>query len=88
MATIIILILLKHAYKQQYVKSGNYNDAVADFNSLDVQNVQVRSNGTITGRLPDGRDVNVRNYSSGNSAPTLEIQHSNNEIIKIRYRDK
>lgn len=79
-------------YKQQaYVeiyKSGNYNDAVAVFNSLGVQNVQVRSNGTIAGKLPDGRNVNVRNYSSGNSAPTLEIQHSNNENIKIRYRYK
>ncbi|AZR60866.1 septum formation inhibitor Maf [Eikenella corrodens] len=52
-------------------KSGNYNDAVAVFNSLGVQNVQVRSNGVITGKLPDGREVNVRNYSSGNSAPTL-----------------
>ena len=73
---------------RQYDKLGNYNDAVADFNSLGVQNVQVRPNSTITGKLPDGRNVNVRNYSSGDSAPTLEIQHSNNEIIKIRYRYK
>ena len=64
------------------------NIPLADFNSLGVQNVQVRANGTITGKLPDGRNVNVRNYSSGDSAPTLEIQHSNNEIIKIRYRYK
>ena len=59
------------------------NIPLADFNSLGVQNVQVRANGTITGKLPDGRNVNVRNYSSGDSAPTLEIQHSNNEIIKL-----
>jgi MAFB alternative C-terminus len=70
---------------RQYDKLGNYNDAVADFNSLGVQNVQIRPNGTITGQLPDGRKVNVRDRSS-ERIPTLEIQHSRNEIIKIRYR--
>lgn len=75
---------MQQAYVEIY-KSGNYNDAVAVFNSLGVQNVQVISNGTIAGKLPDGREVNVRNRSSEH-IPTLEIQHSRNEIIKIRYR--
>ena len=71
----------------QYEKLGNYNDAVADFNSLGVKNVQVRPNGTITGKLPDGRNINVRPQSSPpNNYPTIEIQQKNNERIKIRYR--
>ncbi|HGT4367486.1 TPA: MafB family polymorphic toxin, partial [Neisseria gonorrhoeae] len=68
----------------QYDKVGDYNDALNDFNSLNVRNVQTRPNGTITGNLPDGRAVNVRNDSSGGE-PTLEITISNNRKIKIRY---
>ncbi|WP_370397704.1 MafB family polymorphic toxin, partial [Neisseria meningitidis] len=61
----------------QYDKVGDYNDALNDFNSLNVRNVQTRPNGTITGNLPDGRAVNARNDSSGGE-PTLEITISNN----------
>ena len=69
----------------QYEKRGGYNDAKADFDSLNVQNVRQRGNGTITGTLPDGRNVNVRNHSSGD-ASTLEIQYGKNHTIKIRYK--
>lgn len=68
----------------QYDKVGDYNDALNDFNSLNVRNVQTRPNGTITGNLPDRRAVNARNDSSGGE-PTLEITISNNRKIKIRY---
>lgn len=60
---------------------------MADFYSLDVQNIQHRQNGTITGNLPDGRSVNVRPKSSPpHNYPTLEIQNGKRERIKIRYR--
>lgn len=67
----------------QYEKVGNYNDAMNDFKKLNVQNIQTRQNGTITGNLPDGRKINVRPNSKGGE-PTIEIEHGGKDI-KIRY---
>ena len=38
------------------------------------------------GKLPDGRNINVRNYKLVDGAPALEIQQNNNEKITIRYK--
>lgn len=71
----------------QYEKSGGFDKAVSDFNSLGVKNVRQRENGTITGNLADGRSINVRPKSSPpNNHPTIEIQKGKNETIKIRYK--
>lgn len=77
----------------QYEKSGDFDSALNDFYSLNPTNVQKRDNGTITGTLPDGRNVNVRPQSSGKNNqgqasgyPTLEIQNGKNKT-KIRYGD-
>lgn len=62
-----------------------------DFNSLDLEEGSVKDRtserGKIkTGKLRDGRDVNVRENSS-EGHPTLEIIQPNNTRIKIRYND-
>lgn len=62
-----------------------------DFNSLDLEEGSVKDRtderGKIkTGKLRDGRDVNVREKSS-EGHPTLEIIQPNNTRIKIRYND-
>ncbi|MBR1374674.1 MAG: hypothetical protein IJ566_01140 [Cardiobacteriaceae bacterium] len=77
---------------RQYSKTGGYKKAQQDFYSLKPSNLQTRPNGTITGKLSDGRNVNVRPHSSkgGNREegyPTLEIQNSRSSIIKIRYKE-
>ena len=54
-----------------------------DFKKLNVQNIQTRQNGTITGNIPDGRKINVRPNSKGGE-PTIEIEHGGKDI-KIRY---
>ncbi|UJW58062.1 LXG domain-containing protein [Bacillus sp. A116_S68] len=66
----------------QYDKSGGFNQATNDFNSMGVTNVRDIPNGKV-GTLPDGRTVNVRNNSS-DGRPTLEIFDGKNSI-KIRY---
>ncbi|MBP3194560.1 MAG: hypothetical protein J6M05_02695 [Cardiobacteriaceae bacterium] len=77
---------------RQYSKTGGYKKAQQDFYSLNPSNLQTRSNGTITGKLPDGRNVNVRSFSKGTPTeeglPTLEIQNSSSSVIKIRYTEK
>lgn len=65
-------------------KTGGYSQAESDFHSLNPQNIQQRSNGTITGSLPNGDKINVRPNSS-DGRPTLEIQHPNGKTTKIRY---
>ena len=62
-----------------------------DFNSLDLEEGSVKDRtgerGKIkTGKLRDGRDVNVREKSS-EGHPTLEIIQPNKTQIKIRYND-
>ena len=46
------------------------------------------ADGTIRGKLPDGRDVNVRNHSSRDNTPTLEIQRKNQSGEKVIERTK
>ncbi|MCL2053030.1 MAG: cellulose binding domain-containing protein [Oscillospiraceae bacterium] len=52
--------------------SKGYSNALADFESMPLYSVSVKSNGTKVGYLPDGRVVNVREISS-QGFPTLEI---------------
>ena len=73
---------------EQYDKTGGYDQAEKDFNSLDLEEGSVKDRtgerGKIkTGKLRDGRDVNVREKSS-EVHPTLEIIQPNNTRIKIR----
>ena len=72
---------------RQYEKAGDFETAKQDFYSLKPTNVQKRDNGTITGTLADGRDVNVR-LDSREGRPTLEIQNTKNNYTKIRYGSK
>lgn len=72
---------------KQYIKEGNYQDAVKDFESLDLSDIKDLPNGKQgkMGMLPDGRRVNVRIESSA-KVPTLEIYNPVDESqIKIRY---
>lgn len=55
---------------------------------MNVQNRRTDANGTISGKLPDGRDVNVRNHSSRENTPTLEIQRKNQSGEKVIERTK
>ena len=68
----------------QWEKSGGYNQAVDDFNSLEVQNTRDIPGGKI-GTLSDGRTVNVR-IKSSDGRPTLEIYDGKNST-KIRYNE-
>ena len=76
---------------EQYDKTGGYDQAEKDFNSLDLEEGSVKDRtgerGKIkTGRLRDGREVNVREGSM-EGHPTLEIINSKNSRTKIRYSD-
>ena len=76
---------------RQYEKAGGYEQAEKDFYSLDLEEGSVRDRtdekGKIkTGRLRDGREVNVREGSM-EGHPTLEIINSKNSRTKIRYSD-
>ena len=75
---------------KQYEKTGGYEQAEKDFDSLELEKGSVRDitdqEGKIkTGTLRDGRKVNVREKST-DGRPTLEIK-SGNKRIKIRYND-
>ncbi|KAL8587319.1 hypothetical protein ACOMHN_045566 [Nucella lapillus] len=73
---------------RHYSGSGRYSDAVRDFNRLRPDNVRSFSNGRISGRTGTmGRHrVTVRDGSSGNSRPTLEIRsHGGSVVRKFRY---
>ncbi len=72
---------------QQWNKSGGYEQALNDYNSLDVKNsheIETRYGPGLMGILPDGSRVNVRPGSTQGDA-TLEIQKPNGVKIKIRY---
>ncbi len=78
----------------QYIKKGDYDDAVKDFYSLNPSNVRKLPNKEgLLGILADGREVNVRIESSVKlvdsveKVPTLEIMKKGGEgkRIKIRY---
>lgn len=66
----------------QYEKTGGFDQALDDFNSMGVTNVKDIPGGKVE-KLPDGRTVNVRNKSS-DGRPTLEI-YDGKKSIKIRY---
>ena len=68
----------------QYGKTGGYNQALDDFNSMGLSDVKDIPGGKV-GKLPDGRTVNVRAKSS-DGRPTLEIYDGKNST-KIRYDD-
>ena len=75
----------------QYEKTGGYGQAEKDFYSLDLEKGSVRDRTDEkgkrikTGRLRDGRNVNVRENST-EGHPTLEIQSGKNRI-KVRYNN-
>ena len=69
-----------------YEGSGGYEQAKKDFDKLNDGEVKIYPNGTKVGELPDGRKINVRNHSSDDNRPTLEIQIGKNRTIKIRYK--
>ncbi|XP_035827218.1 serine/threonine-protein kinase fray2 isoform X2 [Aplysia californica] len=84
---------------QQYHKNGNFLTAVQDFNSLNPSNIADNTNlvsGIFhrIGTLPDGRTVIVRNGSSGQDLPTLEIRdytdssRRNEYYVKVRYHSR
>jgi hypothetical protein len=66
----------------QFEKTGGYNKALDDFNSMGPSNVKDIPGGKV-GKLPDGRTANVR-IKSSDGRPTLEIYDGKNSI-KIRY---
>jgi hypothetical protein len=69
----------------QYLKSGGFDQANADFNAL-TRGVEVveRSDGLRTATLSNGTKIGVRPFSS-RKTPTLEIRTPGNPTIKIRY---
>lgn len=71
---------------KQFEKVGTYEDALRDFNSLNLKNVKRYDDKTFVGYLDNGDTVIVRNRSSYES-PTLEIQTGSNKTkrTKIRY---
>lgn len=92
------LVAIMHASKPmdptkglttQYKRSGGYEHALQDFDSLQPKNVKditKRHNTGKVGQLPDGRMINVRMRSSMSCYPTLEIQNRPyKDTIKFRY---
>lgn len=71
----------------QYDRDGGFDQAQKDFDKL-VEGLEVKtdSNGAKYAKLPDGRTVNVRNFSSGGE-PTLEIfDPSKTPKMRIKFR--
>lgn len=72
---------------RHYDRPGSYQDAVQDFNRLRPDNVKAFKGGINgrTGTMGKYR-VTVRDGSSGNSRPTLEIRsHGGDMVRKFRY---
>lgn len=72
---------------KQYIKEGGYEEALKDFESLELNGIQDIKKGNVGkwGTLPDGRRVNVRMDSEA-GVPTLEIYNPVDKTqIKIRY---
>ncbi len=76
--------LSEKRFATQLGKSGGYNQALKDFNSMGLTDIRDIPGGKV-GKLPDGRTVNVRSYSSETS-PTLEI-YDGKRSIKVRYSE-
>ena len=77
------LVRDKHRLRQ-YEKTGGYQQAKTDFESLKPQNVKTEANGTVVGELGDGIMANYRGQSNY-GLPTLEIIMVVGKSIKIRY---
>ena len=75
----------KQSQATQYLKSGGFGQANADFDAL-TKGVKVieRGGGLRTATLSNGTKINVRPFSSG-KYPTLEIDTPGNPALKIRY---
>ena len=74
----------------QYIKPGEYEDAIKDFKKLKPTNIKkIDGKEVWVGTLPDGRTVTVR-LKSSDKRPTLEIKRPDKtgRIIKIRYGNK
>lgn len=75
-----------------YTKPQDYNDAVKDFERMNLDKVNTAKNGdVIVGILPDGKRVNVRKTSKGdhkgkNKWPTLEVRSADGKRSKIKIR--
>jgi len=71
----------------QWVKPGGYRKALEDFDNLglaEIKDITTNWGPGKTGVLPDGKKVTVRPGST-EGRPTLEIQTSKKDKIKIRY---
>lgn len=77
----------KRGNPKNYEKDGDFEDALDDFDSLNLDDVRDLGNDKgKMGILEDGRKAIVR-PSSKSGGPTLEIQSPDgNSTIKIRYR--
>ena len=74
---------------KQRERSGGFDQANTDFDSLDpqeVRDIDTRYGAGRSGTLPDGRSANVRPGSS-DGRPTLEIRSPNGRGVEIRYND-
>jgi RHS repeat-associated protein len=71
-----------------YGKPGDAETAEDDFNGLKPTNVVERGSGTTTGTLANGDTVVVRDSSTKDSRPTLEVHHKGEIIVKVRYGAK
>ena len=73
----------------QQDRDGGLNQAKKDFDELtEGLEITTEANGTRRATLPDGRTVNVRDYSSQDGGPTLEIFDKSvvpNLHTKFRY---
>ena len=73
---------------KQFEKTGNFNQALQDFNSLDLSNIKSIGENKMMGTLPDGKTIIVR-LESTEGYPTLEVQFPNSRRkIKVRYIPK
>jgi hypothetical protein len=71
----------------QVTVGGGYSQAMKDFEALTKGITPwTTEDGVTIAKLPDGRVINVRNFSSRESTPTLEIYDpSTDSKIKFRY---
>jgi hypothetical protein len=67
----------------QYIHGRGREQRDKDFDSLGVNDVRDRGNGTKTGTLNDGSAVNAHDSKTG-GVPTIQISDGKREI-KIRY---
>lgn len=70
---------------KQFEKKGGFEQANKDFDSIEKTNIRDIKTGKV-GDLSDGRNINVRTWSTAKGKPTLEIfNRVNKSSIKIRY---